>query len=130
MTSREQELAETIRTISGVDTRKCMRCGKCSGTCPSFQEMDIHPHRFIDLAEKGRIAELMKSGSLWICLSCFACIERCPRTVEPAKLIEAVRLAVIRQQGGNHLKADRIPDLLDENLPQQAITAALRKYGK
>ena len=38
-----KEWAETIRRISGIDTRKCMKCGKCSGTCPAFDEMDIHP---------------------------------------------------------------------------------------
>ena len=64
------------------------------------------------------------------CIQCGACIERCPRGVEPAKLVEAVRLLVIRQQGQNHLKPDAIPALLDEDLPQQAIVTALRKYSK
>ena len=50
--------------------------------------------------------------------------------MEPAKLIEAVRLTVIRRQNSNHLKPQQIPDLLDENLPQQAITSAFRKYAK
>ena len=72
----------------------------------------------------------MKTESLWTCLSCFACVERCPRSVEPAKLIEAVSLAVIRQPGANHLKPQDIPDLLDEDLPQQAIVSAFRKYTK
>ena len=66
----------------------------------------------------------------FLCLSCFACVERCPRNVEPAKLIEAVRLAVIRQQGMNHLAPEQIPELLDDELPQQAITSAFRKYRK
>ena len=47
-----------------------------------------------------------------------------------AKLIEAVRLAVIRQQGMNHLAPEQIPALLDDELPQQAITSAFRKYRK
>ncbi len=82
------------------------------------------------MVEKGDIEPLMNSKSLYHCLSCFACVERCPRNVEPAKLVEAVRLAVIRQQGENHLKADSVPDLLDEDLPQQAIVSAFRKYSK
>ena len=36
-------------------------------------------------------------------------MERCPRGVEPAKVVEAVRLQVIRQQGMNHLTPDDIP---------------------
>ena len=121
---------EQVLRSSGVDVRKCMRCGKCSATCPSYDEMEYHPHEFVYMVEKGQIDKLMASPSIYKCLSCYACIERCPRGVEPAKLVEAVRLLVIRQQGQNHLKADDIPELLDEDLPQQAIVTALRKYSK
>ena len=125
-----KNMIETITRISGVNPRKCMKCGKCSGACPAYDEMDYHPHQFVSMVETGRIDELMNSKGIYTCLSCFACIERCPRQVEPAKLIEAVRLAVIRQQGMNHLKAETIPQILDEDLPQQAITSAFRKYKK
>lgn len=125
-----KELTETINRISGVNARKCMKCGKCSGTCPAFDEMDYHPHQFVYMVEKGKITELLESKSLWNCLSCFACVERCPRGVEPANIIEAIRLAVIRKSGENHLAADAIPELLNEELPQQAIVSAFRKYSK
>ncbi len=128
-TNARQLAAEVIR-ISGADPKKCMKCGKCTATCPAFEEMDYHPHQFVDLVDKGQVEKLMNAKGIWTCLSCFACLERCPRMVEPARLIEAVRVAVIRQQGMNHLKPQDIPELLDENLPQQAITSAFRKYAK
>ena len=124
------DLREEILRISGVNPRKCMKCGKCSGTCPSYDEMEYHPHQFVAMVEKGDIEKLMESKSVYRCLTCFACVERCPRNVEPAKLIEAVRLMVIRQQGKNHLVPDQIPALLDEEMPQQAIVTALRKFAK
>ncbi len=123
-------MKEQIIRMSGVNTRKCMKCGKCSATCPSYDEMEYHPHQFVYMVENGDIETLMNSKSIYKCLSCFACVDRCPRSVEPAKLVEAVRLAVIRQQGANHLKPDDIPALLDEEMPQQAIVSALRKYSK
>ena len=123
-------MIETIMRISGVNPRKCMKCGKCTASCPAYDEMEFHPHQFVDMVENGRIDELMASKGIYTCLSCFACVERCPRSVEPAKLIEAVRLAVIRQQGKDHLKPEQIPQLLDEELPQQAITSAFRKFRK
>jgi heterodisulfide reductase subunit C len=94
--------------------------------------MDVHPHRFVMMVEEGETEALLKSNMLWTCLSCFACIERCPRGVEPAKLIEAVRLSVIRGQGQNHKKPDDVPGEIgfDEEIPQQLITSALRKYSK
>ena len=121
---------EDIIRISGVDPSRCMQCGKCSGACPSYDEMEYHPHQFVAMVRKGQIEKLMDSESIYKCLSCFACIERCPRNVEPAKLIEAVRLAVIRQQGKNHMTADEIPEKLDDKMPQQAIVSAMRKYSK
>ena len=121
---------EEILRISGVDPKKCMKCGKCSATCPAYDEMEYHPHQFVSLVRKGRIEELMNSKSIYLCLSCFACIERCPRNVEPAKLVEAVRLAVVRQQGMSHMKPDDVQGKLDPDLPQQAIVTAMRKYNK
>ena len=123
-------LQEEIIRMSGVNPKKCMRCGKCSATCPAYDEMEYHPHQFVNMVESGDIEALMASKSIYKCLSCFACIDRCPRGVEPAKLVEAVRLSVIRQQGANHLKPDMIPAMLDEDLPQQAIVSAFRKYTK
>ena len=123
-------MLDTIKRISGVNPRKCMKCGKCTASCPAYDEMEYHPHQFVDMVENGRLEELMASKGIYTCLSCFACVERCPRNVEPAKLIEAVRLMVIRQQNQNHMTPDEIPEKLDEQLPQQAITSAMRKYRK
>lgn len=121
---------EQILRMSGVNPLKCMRCGKCSATCPNYDEMEYHPHQFVYMVEKGELEPLLKSKSIYKCLTCFACVDRCPRGVEPAKLIEAVRLVATREAGANHMKPDDIPALLDEDLPQQAIVSALRKYTK
>lgn len=125
-----KEIQNQIVRISGVNIKKCMRCGKCTATCPAFDEMEYHPHQFVYMVESGDITPLLNSQSLYKCLSCFACIDRCPRGVEPAKLVEAVRLINIRKQGNNHLKTDDIPKMLDENIPQQLLVSALRKYTK
>ena len=129
MENKERQKEQILRT-SGVNVLKCMRCGKCSGTCPSYDEMEYHPHQFVYMVERGEIEPLLNSKSIYKCLSCFACVERCPRGVEPAKILEAIRLEVIRKQGANHLKPNQIPELLDEDLPQQAIVTAFRKYSK
>lgn len=119
-----------IDITSGVNVLKCMRCGKCSATCPSYDEMEYHPHQFVYMVENGDIEPLLNSESLYKCLTCFACVERCPRGVEPAKVVEAVRLTAVRKQGNNHLIPDKIPEMLDDDLPQQAIVTAFRKYTK
>ena len=123
-------LKEEIVRMSGVNPSKCMRCGKCSATCPAYDEMEYHPHQFVNMVDSGDIEPLLNSKSLYKCLSCFACIERCPRGVEPAKLVEAVRLSVIRQQGANYMTPDDIPAAVDEDTPQQLLVSVFRKYTK
>ena len=126
----EKKQAELVREISGVNPLKCMKCGKCSATCPAFDEMDIKPHQFVSYIANENIEALAASKSLWKCLSCFACVERCPRDVKPGKLIDAARQVVVRQRGGNYLLADDIPELLDEELPQQLLVSAYRRYKR
>jgi len=126
----EYSQAEEAVLISGTDPKKCMRCGKCLATCPS--EMDISPHKFVKHLAENNIEALLASKSLWKCLTCLACAERCPRGVEPASLVEAVRLTVIRQQGKNYLKPEDIPELVEHDvvIPQQLLVSAFRKFSK
>lgn len=130
MAQTNDRTREQILRTSGVNPLKCMRCGKCSAVCPAYDEMEFHPHQFVYMVETGDIEPLMKSRSLYRCLTCFACVDLCPRGVEPAKLVEAVRLSVIRSQGQNHMKPDDIPEKLDPDMPQQLLVSALRKYAK
>lgn len=122
--------AEKIMQISGVNPLKCMKCGKCSATCPSFNEMDIKPHQFVSYVINNDIEALTNSKSLWKCLSCFACVERCPRGVKPGKLIDAARQVVVRQKGQDYLKAEEIPELIDDDVPQQLLVSAFRRYRR
>ena len=122
--------AELIKEISGVNPLKCMKCGKCSASCPSYNEMDIKPHQFVSYVQNEDIEALTASKSLYKCLSCFACVERCPRGVKPGKLIDAARQVVIRQRGKEYLSADEVPQLLDDETPQQLLMSAFRKYRR
>ena len=126
----KSEQIKLIKERSGTDAKKCMKCGKCSGRCPAYEDMDIKPHQFVSYIEKNQIDKLLNSKSLFTCLTCFACVERCPRGVAPAAIIEAVRQEVIRMQGENRVKAEQIPEIVDEKIPQQLLVSMFRKYNK
>ena len=126
----KQERIDNLLRLSGTDVKKCMKCGKCSGRCPAFNEMDIKPHQFVSLLAQGKIEILLGSDAIWNCLSCMACVERCPRGVEPGKLVEAVRVLKIRQQDQNRRNGNDVAAFADENTPQQLLMAAMRKYRK
>ena len=128
MTREEQK--ENLLRMSGTDVRKCMKCGKCSGRCPAFREMDIKPHQFVSLLAQGKVEKLLAGKAIWNCLSCMACVERCPRGVAPAAVVEAVRDTVVWMQNGNGIKAEDIPPIVDELIPQQLLVSAYRKYNK
>lgn len=123
----EKELAREIVRIAGSDPKKCMKCGKCSASCPSYDRMEYHPHQFVSMIAEGTVALLLASESIYACLSCMACVERCPRGVEPGRLVEAVRLCALREKGKDHLSANAV---FDPDLPIQALVTANRKYRK
>lgn len=125
-------LTEEVEFVSGVDVKRCMRCGKCSASCPGFQDMDVHPQKVVAMVADGDVEGLLGANSLWRCMSCFLCVERCPRDVKPANVIEAVKILRIGKKGMNHMPQDDIPAKVDADseIPQQAIVAAMRKYNK
>lgn len=124
------ELKQNLIARSGTNVAKCMKCGKCSGRCPAFKEMDIKPHQFVSFLAQGKVDKLMKSKAIWHCLSCMECVERCPRGVAPQAVVEAVRTTVTRMQGNNGIVAEDIPPMVTELVPQQLLVSAYRKYNK
>ena len=130
MEHSKKNQVEKVKEISGSNPLKCMKCGKCSASCPAFDKMDIKPHQFVSYVVNENVDELAKCESLWYCLSCFACVERCPRDVKPGKLVDAARQIAVRQKGGAYLVPDEIPELIDEDLPQQLLVSAFRKFRR
>ena len=130
MEASKKRQSEMVQEISGTNPLKCMKCGKCSASCPAYEKMDIKPHQFVSYVINEDVEALAKCDSLWVCLSCFACVERCPRDVKPGKIVDAARQIAVRQKGGSHLVPDEIPALIDEDLPQQLLVSAFRKFRR
>ena len=129
MELKGKELAAELLRLAATDVNRCIQCGRCSATCPMGDKMDLLPNRMVWELMNGNGEEMLASHSPWVCLSCMACEQRCPKGVSPCAVMEAVRLMVIRQQGGNRLAAESL-ELYPEDMPQQALVAAFRKYNK
>ncbi len=122
---------ERIKEISAEMIGDCMQCGKCSAACPATGGMDILPNQIIRYLQLGRVDKVIESKTLWSCASCFTCASRCPRNVDLARLMEAVRLIVVREREASRLKAEKVPEIMaDKRMPQQAVVSAFRKYSK
>ena len=50
-----KNLKEQVLRSYNNNPLKCMGCGKCSATCPNFDNMEYHPHQFVSMVNKGRI---------------------------------------------------------------------------
>jgi heterodisulfide reductase subunit C len=116
-----------VEEISGQNLLACYQCGKCSAGCPAVSEMDILPNQIIRYAQLGFKDELMRSKSIWICASCFTCNARCPKGINIAEVIEAIRQILLRKRE-DHLKVEKLSDKEKEDVPPIAIISSLRKF--
>jgi len=116
-----------IEEISGQNLLACYQCGKCSAGCPAIYEMDILPNQIIRFAQLGLKDELLQSKSIWICASCLTCNARCPKGINIAEVIEAIRQILLRKRK-DHLKINKLSDAEKENVPPIAIISSMRKF--
>jgi heterodisulfide reductase subunit C len=116
-----------VEEISGQNLLACYQCGKCSAGCPAVSEMDILPNQIIRYAQLGLKDELMRSKSIWICASCFTCNARCPKGINIAEVIEAIRQILLRKRE-DHLKIEKLSDAEKGDVPPIAIISSMRKF--
>ena len=120
-----ENLCARVEELSGENVFACYQCGMCSAGCPLTEEMDRLPSQVIrDLQLDD--PTLLESNAMWVCASCLACEVRCPKGVDLAKLMEALRQIVLRRALDNvSLDAMTRDDI--RPLPQIALVASLRK---
>jgi heterodisulfide reductase subunit C len=80
-----------IEHLSGTNLRDCYQCGKCSAGCPMADVMDVLPNRLIRLVQLGQVEKALRTESIWKCVSCMTCSARCPKEVDCAGVMDALR---------------------------------------
>ncbi|MEW5759409.1 MAG: 4Fe-4S dicluster domain-containing protein [Candidatus Thermoplasmatota archaeon] len=117
------KFTKKVEELSGQNILKCYQCGKCSGGCPMIEDMDLLPNQVIRYVQLGEEA-ILDSKTIWLCASCFTCAVRCPKGVDLAKVMEALRLIVLRKNF-DYIKLNAIQDI--GKLPQIALISSFRK---
>lgn len=89
------------------DTTKCILCGACTTSCPSFWANEdyvgpaaiVNAHRFIfDSRDEGgeeRLEILGAADGVWRCRTIFNCVEACPRDINITRAIGEVKKALL-----------------------------------
>ncbi|MCX7018741.1 MAG: 4Fe-4S dicluster domain-containing protein [bacterium] len=80
-----------IDTAGEIRVQDCYQCGKCTAGCPVAGHMDVMPNQIVRLAQMGMEDRAMLSESVWLCVSCQTCTTRCPKSVDCAGVMDAMR---------------------------------------
>ena len=91
------------------DTTKCILCGACTSSCPSFWARPgyvgpaaiVNAHRFIfDSRDEGaeeRLEILSDRDGVWRCRTIFNCVDACPRGINITRAILEVSGAIVER---------------------------------
>ena len=124
---KNKELQDSETKSSEKIIRKCVHCGMCNATCPTYgisgDELEGPRGRIYlikDMLEKNKPANKKIAKHIDSCLSCYACMTTCPSGVNYMHLID---------HGRNHVEAtykrpwfDRlIRNILSYTLPRPNI---------
>jgi glycolate oxidase iron-sulfur subunit len=93
-----EQLADPQVQESETILRKCVHCGFCTATCPTYvtlgNELDSPRGRIYlikDMLENGRPADKQVVTHIDRCLSCLACMTTCPSGVNYMHLVDHAR---------------------------------------
>ena len=102
-----------VKNTEGI-LRKCVHCGMCNATCPTFQvlgdELDGPRGRIYlikDMIENNKAPTEKVVKHIYRCLSCYACMTTCPSGVNYMHIID---------HGRNHIERHYKRPWFDRNL--------------
>ncbi len=120
------ESTKELNELSGENVKVCMQCATCTGMCPMAAEMELSPRMVMHLAQFGLQDRLEEINTYWKCASCHACTVKCPRGIDIAKVMEALRQKSLRT-GENHIEPSMMSAEAIAEMPQIALVAGFRK---
>lgn len=86
-----------IQFLSHTQISNCYQCGKCTAGCPVASRMDLAPNQLIRTVQLGQADKALHSQAIWECVSCQTCSTRCPKEVDCAAVMDALREISLEQ---------------------------------
>jgi quinone-modifying oxidoreductase, subunit QmoC len=120
---RVKGFGREIMSVPGCEQlESCIQCGTCSGVCPLSIYMDYTPRQVMALARGDFKNEVLKSHTIWLCASCYACTVECPREIRITDIMYELKQRAIHE--GIYPKRFPIPVLARE------FSEMVKKHGR
>ena len=99
-----EEAVEIVLEAGGEPLKLCYQCGLCTAVCPWNLVKSLGVRQIMLQSQLGLVDFEAKDS--WVCSTCHACVDRCPRGVEIIDVMRALRRSMVRLGFGH------IPDSL------------------
>jgi len=77
----------------------CFQCGTCTADCPISRFSDFYrPRKIARMVQLGLKDRLLSDDALWLCSTCFTCVDHCPQGVEIAGIVRALRNLMVKEK--------------------------------
>lgn len=123
----KKEFIDKVVELSGQDIYKCFQCGTCGGACPMSAQLEIVPRRIVRMIQMGMEDALAEAKTCWTCASCHDCSVSCPRGIDLARVMEALRQLNLRKSNVDYVNPSELSRETVEELPQIAMVSCFRK---
>jgi quinone-modifying oxidoreductase, subunit QmoC len=110
---RVKGFGREVMSVPGCEQlESCIQCGTCSGLCPLSIYMDSTPRQVMELTRSDFKNEVLRSTTIWLCASCYACTVECPKQIRITDIMYELKQRAIQE--GVYPKHFPIPVLAQE----------------
>ena len=124
---KDEEIIQVLKK-AGFDPNSCMNCGMCTSSCLSGRWTNMRTRQIMNRAALGD-ASVLEDRDIWLCTTCYACYDRCPRDLKITDaIIELRNLASTRGLvSDKHRKTVAILHKTGHGVPINDKVMAIRK---
>jgi len=89
-----------IESMPGAERiRFCFQCGTCTADCVIARFSDFYkPRKIARMVQLGLKERLLSNDDLWLCTTCFTCVDHCPQEVEVSSIVRALRNLSVKEK--------------------------------